>query len=502
MDTLLKMEDITKEFPGVKALNGVSFDLQPGEIHALIGENGAGKSTLMKILTGIYKQDAGTIKFNDKPFSAMNPKHAQDQGISMIHQEFNLIPDLTVAENIYLAREPRHFRNLLIDDRTMIGKSQKLINSLGLKIHASTLVKNLSVAEMQMVEIVKALVVESEILVLDEPTSALSEKEVTKLFEIIKHLKSSGVGIIYISHRLEEFDALVDRVTVLRDGKFVATREWNDVGIPDLIRMMVGRTLSDQYPRRDAHIGEVVFRAEHISQGKKLKDISFEVRSGEVLGIDGLMGAGRTELARAIFGADKIDHGSVWLEGNSFTPRSPVDAILRGIAYLPEDRKKEGLFLDLEVDTNLLSANLTMCSRYGIIDDKLADSIVQRKIEELKIKTPSSRQIVKFLSGGNQQKVLVARWLCKDAKVVIFDEPTRGIDVGAKYEIYNLMNAVAERGSAVIMISSEMSEILGMSDRIVVMCEGKVTGELSAAEATQEKLMHLASNPDGKGGLN
>jgi len=494
MDTLLRMEHITKEFPGVRALNMVDFDLRPGEIHALIGENGAGKSTLMKVLTGIYTQDSGKITFKGKPFVSANPKDAQDKGISMIHQEFNLIPDLTVAENIFISREPRRLKNLIIDDAAMVRKSQDLIESLGLKIDARSIINNFSVAEKQMVEIVKALVVDSDILVLDEPTSALSEKEVAKLFEIIVKLKADGVGIIYISHRLEEFDAIVDRVTVLRDGAFVATRNWQDVGIPDLIKMMVGRTLTDQYPKRDARIGDVVLRADHIVRGKKLKDISIIVRSGEILGIDGLMGAGRTELARAIFGADRIDSGTVWINGNSFSPKSPTDAIRQGIAYLPEDRKKEGLFLDLEVDTNLLSANLARYSRFGIVDDALARSVVDRKIAELNVKTPSVRQIIKYLSGGNQQKVLVARWLCMDAKVVIFDEPTRGIDVGAKYEIYSLMNAVAERGAAVIMISSEMSEILGMSDRIIVMCEGRITGELSATEATQEKIMHLASN--------
>lgn len=493
-DPILVMEGIKKAFPGVVALDNVGFELRGGEVHALIGENGAGKSTLMKVLTGIYRQDSGEILFKGKRFQAKNPKDAQDKGISMIHQEFNLIPDLTVAENIFIAREPRRVWNTMIDDRKMFSESRKLIASLGLGIDARVTVNELSVAEKQMIEIVKALVVKSDVLVLDEPTSALTEKEVQRLFEIIKRLKREGVGIIYISHRLEEFDAIVDRVTVLRDGGFVKTCDWKGTSINDLIQMMVGRNLTEQFPHLQSEAGEIVFKAEHIVRGTVLKDISIQARSGEILGIAGLMGAGRTELARAIFGADKMDSGKVWIHGAEFRPKSPHDAIRHGISYLPEDRKKDGLFLDLDVFDNMLAGNLPAFSLGGVINEKKCRDAVRLKIGELNVRTPSSWQIIKYLSGGNQQKVLVSRWFCKNFRIIIFDEPTRGIDVGAKLEIYNLMNKVKASGAAIIMISSEMPEILGMSDRIIVMCEGRVTGELSRAEASSERIMKLASN--------
>ncbi|MDP2792205.1 MAG: sugar ABC transporter ATP-binding protein [Rectinemataceae bacterium] len=493
-EPLLQMNDIKKTFPGVVALNNVSFELRKGEIHALIGENGAGKSTLMKVLTGIYKQDSGEILFKGREFLAKNPKDAQDKGISMIHQEFNLVPDLTVAENIFIAREPSHFGNILIDDKRMLSESQKLIHSVGLGIDARMTVNDLSVAEKQMIEIVKALVVRSDVLVLDEPTSALTEKEVQRLFQIIRRLKEDGVGIIYISHRLEEFNEIVDRVTVLRDGCFVSSRDWNETSIPELIHMMVGRNLTEQFPYQPSKSGEVVFKAEHINRGNALKDISIQARSGEILGLAGLMGAGRTELARAIFGADRIESGILWIHGKEYKPKSPHDAIQHGISYLPEDRKKDGLFLELDVFDNMLAGNLPLFSFNGVIDEKKCKSAVERKVAELNVKTPSYKQIIKYLSGGNQQKVLVSRWFCKKFSMIIFDEPTRGIDVGAKLEIYLLMNKVKASGAAIIMISSEMPEILGMSDRIVVMCEGRVTGELSRSEATSERIMKMASN--------
>jgi len=493
-EVLLQMSKIKKIFPGVIALNDVSFDLRKGEVHALIGENGAGKSTLMKVLTGIYHQDSGEIYFKGGKFQAKNPKDAQDKGISMIHQEFNLVPDLTVAENIFIAREPRTFHNLLIDDKAMILQSQILIRDFGLEIDVHELISNLSVAEKQMIEIVKALVTKSDIIAFDEPTSALTEKEVAHLFEIINKLKSEGVAIIYISHRLEELDAIVDRVTVLRDGCCVATHEWKNITIPKLISMMVGREMKEQFPTQYTTAGEVVFRAEHITRSNVLKDISIQAKGGEILGIAGLMGAGRTELARAIFGADKIDSGTMWIQDKKFKPSSPYDAIKHGIAYLPEDRKKDGLMLDLDVFDNILCGNLSTYAQYGVINDKQCTQVVSKKITDLNIKTPSYRQIVKYLSGGNQQKVLVSRWFCKNFRLIIFDEPTRGIDVGAKLEIYNLINRIKESGAAIIMISSELPEVLGMSDRIVVMCEGRVTGQLSRAEASPENVMRLASN--------
>lgn len=493
-EPLLRMRNITKSFPGVLALKDVEFELHAGEIHAIIGENGAGKSTLMKVLLGIYQPDEGTIHLKGKPFHAKNPRNAQDQGISMIYQEFNLVPDLTVAENIFLAREQRRFHNLLIDDKAMLSETRKFIGSLGLDIDARLTINELSVAEKQMVEIIKALVVKSDILVLDEPTSALTEKEVQRLFSILERLKNEGVGIIYISHRMEELNTIADRVTVLRDGTFVATHEWKAVTVPNLIRMMIGRQLNDLFPYVPSKPGEVVFKAHNLNRSSFLKDVSLEARKGEILGLAGLMGAGRTEFARAVFGADRKDSGVIWMDGKEITTRSPHDAIRHGIAYLPEDRKKDGLFLELDIYDNILAGNLTQYSSKGIVNDSTCRAIVDKRIAELNVKTHSPRKIVKYLSGGNQQKVLLSRWFCKQAKLIIFDEPTRGIDVGAKSEIYQLMNKLKQAGAAIIMISSEMPEILGMSDRIAVMYEGRITGELTRAEATSEKVMALASN--------
>lgn len=490
-DYILKMEGITKEFPGVKALDDVQFYLRKGEIHALIGENGAGKSTLMKVLTGIHAPDSGTISFKGKPFQAKNPKHALENGISMIYQEFNLLPHLTVAENIFVAREPRKL-GVLIDDQKMIARTKELMDSLGLDISPTRLVMDLSVAEKQMVEIAKALLDRSEILILDEPTSALAENEVLKLFDILKKLKNE-VAIIYISHRLEEFDMIIDRVTVMRDGRYISCHNWKDITIQQLITRMVGREITEQYPRHKANIGEVVLEARNF-KNRKLKDVTISVRRGEILGIAGMMGAGRTELARAIFSADPIDEGELFLNGRKVVLRSPADAIAHNIAYLPEDRKKDGLLLGLGVDENVMAASRDIFSKHGLVDQAGNDRMVQQKVAELDIKTPSIRQIVKLLSGGNQQKVLVARWLCRTSEVIIFDEPTRGIDVGAKYEIYQLINRIADSGAAVIMISSDMPEVIGMSDRIAVMYEGKLVGEISGEEATQEKILNMASN--------
>lgn len=494
MDALLSMKHISKSFPGVRALDDVQFEVNRGEVHALIGENGAGKSTLMKVLTGIYRADAGEIMFKGKPWQVKNPKEAQDRGISIIHQEFNLMPDLTVAENIFVAREPARRVRFMIDEKRMYREAQRLIDGLGVNIRPGDIVADLSVAQKQMVEIIKALAVKSDLLVLDEPTSALAEEEVQTLFGIIRRLRAENVGIVYISHRLEEFSQIVDRVTVLRDGCYIETRDWKNTTIDQLITLMVGRSITEQYPKRSAKIGDVVLEAKGFSRGSKLKNASLTVRRGEILGVAGLMGAGRTEFARAIFGAGPIDSGELFIAGKRVTVHSPGDAIANGIAYLPEDRKQDGLFLDKEIDMNILSVYLKMYARYGVIDAKACENAVQQKIRELRIKTPSAKQIAQNLSGGNQQKVLIARWLCRDATVMIFDEPTRGIDVGAKYEVYSLMNEAAERGLAVVMISSDMSEILGMSDRILVMCEGNTVGELAIGEASQERILQMASN--------
>ena len=493
MESILKMEGISKRFLGVVALQDVDFELFPGEIHALVGENGAGKSTLMKVLMGIHHPDGGRILFKGQPFQAKNPKDAQQHGISMIFQEFNLMPDLTVAENIFAARELRKARNLLIDDRRMNQKTQELLDSLSLSFSPTQKISSLSVAEMQMVEIAKALLYNSDVLVLDEPTSALAEHEVNKLFDILRRLREQGVAIVYISHRLEEFDRIVDKITVLRDGKYIGTKRWKDTTVPEMIRMMVGRSLEEQFPSRNAKIGEVVLEARNFSNAK-LTNVSLSVRSGEVLGLAGMMGAGRTEFARAIFGADPRDSGEIFMDGRQIAVHTPADAIAHNIVYLPEDRKKDGLLLDQSVAMNILLASLSDNARHGIVNAKSCADTVSQKLSELSVKTPSSKQLVKFLSGGNQQKVLVCRWLCLNARVIIFDEPTRGIDVGAKYEIYSLINKMAEAGAAIIMISSEMPEVLGMSDRIAVMYEGRMVGEVERAEASQEKILNMASN--------
>jgi ribose transport system ATP-binding protein len=493
MAELLRMEGISKSFPGVQALKDVHFEVQSGEVHALIGENGAGKSTLMKCLTGIYVPEEGTMTFKGEPWKVSNPKEATDKGISIIHQELNLMNALTVAQNIFIGREPRKMA-FVLDDKKMRRETLKLMERIDFYLDPDAIVGTLTVAQMQMVEILRSLVVDTDILVLDEPTSSLTSAEVEKLFTIIRGLRDAGKGIVYISHRLEEFDHIVDKVTVLRDGQYVNTKLWKETTINEMIASMVGREMTEQFPERHAEIGEVVLEAKNIVRGKVLKNCSMYVRRGEVLGMAGLMGAGRTELARAIYGADKIDSGEVFINGKKVNIRNPKDAVKMGIAYLSEDRKRDGLMLDQDVSFNTYIANLNKYSTGGVVNDKEIRKTVGEFVEALSIKTPSLQQLTQFLSGGNQQKVLVARWLCKKSDIIFFDEPTRGIDVGSKYEIYCLINELAENGAAVIMITSEMAEILGMSDRIMVMYEGTVVGELSAEEANQEIVLHMASN--------
>ncbi len=487
------MEGISKSFPGVQALKDVHFEVQSGEVHALIGENGAGKSTLMKCLTGIYVPEEGTMTFKGEPWKVSNPKEATDKGISIIHQELNLMNALTVAQNIFIGREPRKMA-FVLDDKKMRRETLKLMERIDFYLDPDAIVGTLTVAQMQMVEILRSLVVDTDILVLDEPTSSLTSAEVEKLFTIIRGLRDAGKGIVYISHRLEEFDHIVDKVTVLRDGQYVNTKLWKETTINEMIASRVGREMTEQFPARHAEIGEVVLEAKNIVRGKVLKNCSMYVRRGEVLGMAGLMGAGRTELARAIYGADKIDSGEVFINGKKVNIRNPKDAVKMGIAYLSEDRKRDGLMLDQDVSFNTYIANLNKYSTGGVVNDKEIRKTVGEFVEALSIKTPSLQQLTQFLSGGNQQKVLVARWLCKKSDIIFFDEPTRGIDVGSKYEIYCLINELAENGAAVIMITSEMAEILGMSDRIMVMYEGTVVGELSAEEANQEIVLHMASN--------
>lgn len=493
MSVLLKMEKITKRFPGVRALTDVDFEVNAGEVHALIGENGAGKSTLMKCLTGVHQPDGGTVTFEGKPWHVRNPKESTDKGISIVHQEFNLMPALSVRENIFISREPKKFGGMLIDDKKMRQDCLDLMKKVDFYLDPDATVQYLSVAHCQMVEILRALSTDVKILVFDEPTSSLTAEETVILFRTIRTLRDRGVGIVYISHRLDEFREIVDRVTVLRDGQSVGTRDYSKITLNDMIAMMVGREMTDEFPPRNSKIGEVVLEAKHFVS-PKLHDVSLSVRSGEILGMAGLVGAGRTEFARAIYGADSFNSGELYMHGKKLTVRRPSDAVDHGIAYLSEDRKRDGLMLNQGVDFNTYIANLKEYSKNGLVDDKKINATVQSYIDVLSIKTPSISQWTQFLSGGNQQKVLVARWLCKKSEVLIFDEPTRGIDVGSKYEIHKLINELAEKGTAIIMISSEMPEVLGMSDRILVMYEGTVTGEIAIGEANQEIIMHMASN--------
>jgi len=489
---LLQMEGICKSFPGVRALHEVSFDLRPGEVHALVGENGAGKSTLIKILAGALQRDAGTIRVNGQPTQLRTPQAAIAAGISVIYQDFNLVPHLSVGENIYLGREPHHWG--IIDFRTMRAGTRALLDRLGAGFSATAPVNELSVAEQQMVEIAKALSVESKVLVMDEPSATLTEHELAALFAQIRRLKSEGVSIIYISHRLEEVFEIADRVTVLRDGEVVGTAPVAELDAGEIIRMMVGREIrSEESGGRQAAHGEEMLRVEGLTRGEKARGISFTLHRGEILGIAGLVGAGRTELVRTIFGADHATGGRMILDGRPVRPRSPAHAIALGIGLVPEDRKLQGLVLGMAVASNVTLARLGAVSTAGVVSGRQERQVAEGYIEQLDIATPGALQTARNLSGGNQQKVVLAKWLFAQSKVLIFDEPTRGIDVGAKQEIYRIMRDVAQAGAAVIMISSDLPEVLRMSDRIMVMHEGEVAGFLEAAEATQERIMMLAT---------
>ncbi|WP_312644185.1 ATP-binding cassette domain-containing protein [Hydrogenoanaerobacterium sp.] len=490
MSELLKMCNISKVFPGVKALSDVSLTLYPGEVHALCGENGAGKSTLMKVLSGVYQADEGEIYINGEKVTIENTKKAQQLGISIIFQEFNLCSHLTVADNIWLDRQPK--KGAFVNDKKLIEQTQEILNELGLSINPKARIRTLSVAEQQMVEIAKAISFNSKILVLDEPTAALTDSEIERLFAIIHKLKKKGVGMIYISHRLEELSRITDRVSVIRDGQYIGTENYADVTIDRLVQMMVGRELSAKFPIYQREIGEVLFEARNIVSSKVNVE-NIKVRAGEIVGIAGLMGAGRTELAKAIFGADKTLSKEIFIEGKAVTINSITAAIKNGIGYITEDRKKDGLALNMTVERNINLAHIPNLCKNGFVNTTEAEKNALEYIESLRIKTPSMRQKVTNLSGGNQQKIVLAKWLCNDIKVLIFDEPTRGIDVAAKYEVYELMNRLSDNGVAIIMISSDLPEILGMSDRILVMHGGSINGELSREEATQEKILRYAA---------
>ncbi|ENH9022015.1 sugar ABC transporter ATP-binding protein [Escherichia coli O4:H45] len=497
-ETFLQMKHITKRFPGVLALNDVQFSLRRGEVHALLGENGAGKSTLMKILSGVYQPDEGEIIFEDKPVSFSDPLSAQNVGITIIHQEFNLFPELTVEENIFIGREFCKKNRWRLDEKQQRQATIEILQKLNLAIKPDTLVADLTVAQQQMVEIAKAISVNARILIMDEPTAALTETEIESLFRVTRLLKEQGTGIVYISHRLEELALIADRATVMRDGQYISTVDYECVKISDLIAMMVGRDLGNIYPRREALQQRIpVLEVNGLTRKGVLNDINFTLYRGEILGFAGLMGAGCTELARAIFGADSIDSGTLKLNGKETVIKDISDAIQQGISYLTEDRKKEGLALNLSVERNIMLGNYPEYSdRFGNVDSRRCQQTSEEQVKALRIKTPNLEQAALNLSGGNQQKIIIARWVCKDTDILIFDEPTRGIDVGAKLEIYELMNRLVAKGKSIIMISSELPEVLGMCDRILVMRSGRITGELSAKEATQEKIMQYATLED------
>ncbi|HGI8193248.1 TPA: sugar ABC transporter ATP-binding protein [Citrobacter freundii] len=497
-ETFLQMSHITKRFPGVLALSNVDFALRKGEVHALLGENGAGKSTLMKILSGVYQPDEGDIIFEGQSVSFANPLSAQSAGITIIHQEFNLFPELTVEENIFIGREFCKNNRWRLDEKQQRQAAIDILQKLNLNISPETLVADLTVAQQQMVEIAKAITVNAKILIMDEPTAALTETEIDSLFQVTRLLKEQGTGIVYISHRLEELALIADRATVMRDGQFIATVDYDAVKISDLIAMMVGRDLGNIYPRRGPLAQrKPVLEVSGLTRNGVLNNIDFTLYQGEILGFAGLMGAGRTELARAIFGADPIDGGTLKLNGKVTVIKDIPDAIQQGISYLTEDRKKEGLALGLSVERNIMLGNYPEYSdRYGNVDSKRCQKTSEEQVKALRIKTPHLEQAALNLSGGNQQKIIIARWVCKDTDILIFDEPTRGIDVGAKLEIYELMNRLVAKGKSIIMISSELPEVLGMCDRILVMRNGRITGELASDDATQEKIMQYATLED------
>ncbi len=496
MDQLLiRMQGIEKSFPGVHALSECKFELLPGEVHALVGENGAGKSTLMKILSGVYQKDAGSIFLRGRATEIGNTKHAQSLGISIIHQELNLMKHLTAAQNIFIGREHNKRVNFLVDDREISEKTKKLFETINLDLDPRVKISELTVAKQQMVEIAKALSFNMDVLIMDEPTSALSDTEIEDLFRVIRDLRAKGKGIVYISHRMDELKQICDRVTVMRDGRYIDTSLMKDITVEKIIAQMVGREIYESaHSHGDTEKAEVVLEVKGLNRGRKIRDVSFKLHKGEILGFAGLMGAGRTETARAIFGADEIDSGEILVKGKRVSIKHPKDAVANGIGYLSEDRKAFGLALGLSVETNTVMASLMkFIGPLGVVDAKKTRATAKDYVERLKTKTPSVEQVTRNLSGGNQQKVVIGKWLVRDCDILIFDEPTRGIDVGAKSEIYKLLNELADQGKSIIMISSELPEVLRMSHRVVVMCEGRITGMLRAGEYTQEKIMHFAT---------
>ena len=498
-EPIVSLRGVSKSFPGVLAVQDASLDILPGEVHALVGENGAGKSTLMKVLAGVYRKDAGRVVYKGREVEIPTPRAAQQLGISIIHQDLSLMPHLTVAQNVFIGRERGGPLNLLVNDRAINGRTQQLLGLLRLKMDPRTRVSSLTVAAQQLVEITRALSFHSEVLIMDEPTAALAEAEIEELFHIIRQLVQEGVGIVYISHRLHELKQISDRITVMRDGRTIGTVPTREASIDQVIKMMVGREIFQAAPQvLDRETPEVVLEARHLRRGNAIKDVSFTLRKGEILGFAGLMGAGRTEVMRAVFGADPLDAGEVALRGRRVHVKSPRDAVRFGVGYLSEDRKRYGLTLGMDVENNLvLAAFRKFLGLLGWVKRAATRDTAARLVDLLAIKTTGPQQRVKNLSGGNQQKVVIGKWLAADTEILIFDEPTRGIDVGAKSEIYRLMHDLTRQGKSIIMISSELPEILRLSHRVVVMSEGRITAELDAAEATEETIMRYATVRSG-----
>jgi len=493
-NVLLEMQGIGKTFPGVRALEGVQLTVKEGQVHALLGENGAGKSTLIKILSGAYHKDEGQILFEGQPVEIRDPHDAQALGISTIYQEFNLAHDLTVAENVFLGHLPT--KGGRVDWSTVKARTREILDTLGVELSVDAPISSLPIAEQQLVEIAKALNRKTRILIMDEPSALLGEKDLDNLFRVVRSLQAQGIGIIYISHRLREIFELADEVTVLKDGRYVATRKVSEVTMDDLVKLMIGRDLKDVYPKRTVEQGDVLLEVSNLSQSKLLRDISFQLHAGEIVGFAGIVGSGRTELARAIFGADPSS-GEMRIAGKLYKPHSPAAAIRNGVALVTEDRKAQGLFLQLSVRINTTISGLRRLTRLGVINFGKELTLVKRMIQELRIKTPTPSFLVLNMSGGNQQKVVLARWLSVGTRIFMMDEPTRGIDVGSKSEIYQIMDELTKQGVGIIMISSELPEVLGMSDRIMVMRQGRIVKELSRAEASEETIMQYAVGSAG-----
>lgn len=491
-NVILRMTGITKCFPGTLALDKVQLTCEKGKVHILLGENGAGKSTLMKIISGVYTRDEGTVWYDGQEVNFTNVRQSMEAGISMIHQELNLLPERTIAQNIYLGHEPM-VKGLkgVIDYKKMVKDSRELMDRLGLDLDPNILVKKLSIAQMQMVEVVKALSKEVKLVIMDEPTSSLTDREIDKLFEIVEKLKRDNVAIIYISHRMDEIKRIGDCVTVMRDGQYIDTVDVEDMDLDTLISMMVGRKIGNMYERHYREPGKVIFETKDLS-GWRFRNVNINVREGEIVSLSGLIGAGRTEIAKAVFGDEPIEHGSYTLYGKQITRTTPVKSVRNSMGYLSEDRKAEGLVLQMPIKENLVAASLTKVFKGGVLRSGPEDEIGKKYVAELRIATPNAEKLVGELSGGNQQKVVIGKWLETGCKFLIIDEPTRGIDVGAKSEIYKLLDRLVGEGYGILMISSEMNEVIGISDRVYVMKDGEITGEVTRENMTQEAIMRFA----------